>query len=60
LEEKATMRDFAPESNGTRVADGIAVITVGSARRIYFDAEMADALHRDAAGAGIGSNETFS
>ena len=28
----------------TRVADGIAVITLGSARRIYFDAEMGDAL----------------
>ena len=28
----------------TRVADGIAVVTLGSARRIYFDAEMGDAL----------------
>ena len=28
----------------TRVADGIAVITLGSARLIYFDAEMGDAL----------------
>src|SRR5260370_5723755 len=28
----------------TRVADGIAVITMGSARRIYCDAEMGDAL----------------
>src|SRR2546428_14149063 len=28
----------------TRLADGIAVITLGSARRIYFDAEMGDAL----------------
>src|SRR5258708_12137299 len=28
----------------TRVADGIAVISLGSARRIYFDAEMGDAL----------------
>jgi enoyl-CoA hydratase/carnithine racemase len=28
----------------TRVADGIAVITLGSARRIYFDAEMGDAI----------------
>src|SRR6195256_106584 len=28
----------------TRVADGIAVITMGSATRIYFDAEMGDAL----------------
>ena len=28
----------------TRVADGIAVITLGSARRIYFDQEIGDAL----------------
>ena len=28
----------------TRVADGIAIITRGSARRIYFDQEMGDAL----------------
>src|SRR3989454_12262577 len=28
----------------TRVADGIAVATLGSARRIYFDEEMGDAL----------------
>src|SRR6478672_497150 len=28
----------------TTVADGIAVITLGSARRIYFDEEMGDAL----------------
>jgi enoyl-CoA hydratase/carnithine racemase len=28
----------------TRVADGIAVITMGSATRIYFDAELGDAL----------------
>src|ERR1700757_5219587 len=28
----------------TRVADGIAVITMGSARRIYFDEEMGNAL----------------
>src|SRR6202521_4470823 len=28
----------------TRVAGGIAVITLGSAKRIYFDAEMGDAL----------------
>ena len=28
----------------TRVADGIALITLGSAERIYFDAEMGDAL----------------
>jgi enoyl-CoA hydratase/carnithine racemase len=28
----------------TKVADGIAVITLGSARRIYFDEEVGDAL----------------
>src|SRR5438445_11453200 len=28
----------------TRVADGIAVIALGSTRRIYFDEEMGDAL----------------
>ena len=28
----------------TSAADGIAVITLGSAKRIYFDAEMGDAL----------------
>ena len=28
----------------TRVADGIAVITLGNAKRIYFDQEMGDAL----------------
>src|SRR5467141_446418 len=28
----------------TRVADGIAIITLGSAKRIYFDQEMGDAL----------------
>src|SRR6266446_10240310 len=28
----------------TKMADGIAVITLGSASRIYFDAEMGDAL----------------
>ena len=28
----------------TRVDDGIAVITLGSATRIYFDEEMGDAL----------------
>src|SRR5258708_31485419 len=28
----------------TRAADGIAVIALGSAKRIYFDAEMGDAL----------------
>jgi len=28
----------------TSVANGIAVITLGSARRIYFDEEMGDAL----------------
>jgi enoyl-CoA hydratase/carnithine racemase len=29
---------------GTKVTDGIAVITLGSAKRIYFDQEMGDAL----------------
>jgi enoyl-CoA hydratase/carnithine racemase len=33
-----------PEVLTTRVADGIAVITLGSTRRIYFDEEMGDAL----------------
>jgi hypothetical protein len=33
----------------TRVADGIAVITLGSARRISFDEEMGDALILDVA-----------
>src|ERR1700694_356423 len=33
-----------PDILTTRVADGIAVITLGSARRIYFDEEMGDAL----------------
>jgi enoyl-CoA hydratase/carnithine racemase len=33
-----------PEVLATRVADGIAVITLGSTRRIYFDEEMGDAL----------------
>jgi enoyl-CoA hydratase/carnithine racemase len=28
----------------TKVADGIALITLGSPKRIYFDAEMGDAL----------------
>jgi hypothetical protein len=28
----------------TRVTDGIALITLGSAKRIYFDEEMGDAL----------------
>src|SRR5260370_36191848 len=28
----------------TRVADGIAVVTLGSPKRIYFDAEMGDVL----------------
>src|SRR5437667_12598636 len=28
----------------TRAADGIAVVTLGSAKRIYFDEEMGDAL----------------
>jgi hypothetical protein len=33
-----------PDVLTTRAADGIAVITLGSAKRIYFDAEMGDAL----------------
>jgi hypothetical protein len=28
----------------TTMADGIAVVTLGSAKRIYFDAEMGDVL----------------
>ena len=28
----------------TRIADGVAVVTLGSAKRIYFDPEMSDAL----------------
>jgi enoyl-CoA hydratase/carnithine racemase len=35
----------------TRVGDGIAVITLGNPRRIYFDAEMGDALAEAPAGA---------
>src|ERR1700726_985075 len=33
-----------PDALTTRVADGVAVITLGSAKPIYFDAEMGDAL----------------
>jgi enoyl-CoA hydratase/carnithine racemase len=33
-----------PDVQTTRVADGIAVITLGSTGRIYFDQEMGDAL----------------
>src|SRR6476620_3323633 len=33
-----------PDVLTTRVAEGIAVITLGSASRIYFDEEMGDAL----------------
>src|SRR5260221_14507717 len=29
----------------TKVADGIAVITLGSAKRLYFDAEMGEVLN---------------
>jgi len=36
-----------PDVLTTRVADGIAVITLGSARHIYFDEEMGDALERN-------------
>ena len=35
---------MSPDVLTTTVADGIAVITLGSAGRIYFDAEMGDAL----------------
>src|SRR6266487_5465460 len=35
---------MSPDVLTTTVADGIAVITLGSARRIYFDEEMGDAL----------------
>src|SRR5712691_6252131 len=34
---------MSPDVLTTTVADGIAVITLGSAGRIYFDAEMGDA-----------------
>src|SRR3981189_898365 len=41
----ATQEDpMNAEALTTRAADGIAVITLGSAKRIYFDAEMGDAL----------------
>jgi enoyl-CoA hydratase len=33
-----------PDVLSTRVADGIAVVTLGSERRIFFDPEMSDAL----------------
>jgi enoyl-CoA hydratase/carnithine racemase len=33
-----------PDVLGSKVTDGIAVITLGSAKRIYFDAEMGDVL----------------
>jgi enoyl-CoA hydratase/carnithine racemase len=33
-----------PDALTTRVADGVAVITLGSAKPICFDAEMGDAL----------------
>lgn len=33
-----------PDVLSTRIADGIAVVTLGSASRIYFDPEMSDAL----------------
>jgi hypothetical protein len=32
------------ETLETKVADGIAVVTLGSPKRLYFDAEMGDAL----------------
>jgi enoyl-CoA hydratase/carnithine racemase len=33
-----------PDVLRSKVTDGIAVITLGSAKRIYFDAEMGDVL----------------
>jgi enoyl-CoA hydratase len=33
-----------PDVLSTRIADGIAVVTLGSAKRIFFDPEMSDAL----------------
>ena len=33
-----------PDVLSTRVADGVAVVTLGSAKRIHFDPEMSDAL----------------
>ena len=40
----------------TRVADGIAVITLGSARRIYFDEEMGDALTANPSSAAVSAS----
>src|SRR5882724_5703710 len=34
-----------PDLCSTRIEDGIALITIGSAQRIYFDPEVGDALH---------------
>jgi len=31
----------------TKITEGIAVITLGSAKRMYFDAEMGDALTKN-------------
>src|SRR5215472_7344347 len=33
-----------PDVLSTRIADGIAIVTLGSAKRIFFDPEMSDAL----------------
>ena len=33
-----------PDVLRSKVTDGVAVITLGSAKRIYFDAEMGDVL----------------
>jgi enoyl-CoA hydratase len=35
---------MSPDILTTKVSDGIAVVTLGSAKRMYFDAEMGDAL----------------
>lgn len=34
-----------PDLCSTKIEDGIALITIGSAKRIYFDPEVGDALH---------------
>jgi hypothetical protein len=43
----------------TRIADGIAVTTLGSARRIYFDEEMGNALTETLDGFAGDANETI-
>jgi enoyl-CoA hydratase/carnithine racemase len=45
IDSNATQEDaVSTDVLSTRVADGIAIITLGSPKRIYFDAEMGDAL----------------